>query len=86
MEFEEGEEEVVTQGDITLESSDIEGMAMEFEHIEEQPMLMESGGEEVISTASESNSLKILCNSPYILKHTSDISDLFFTSTLITWA
>ncbi|XP_075980462.1 uncharacterized protein LOC142979444 isoform X2 [Anticarsia gemmatalis] len=40
---------VVNQEDITLETTDHEGdIPMEFEHIEEQPMLMDTGNEEII--------------------------------------
>ncbi|RVE45499.1 hypothetical protein evm_009838 [Chilo suppressalis] len=42
---------VVSQADISLDTSTQEGdIAMEFEHIEEQPMLMDSGNEEIIVT------------------------------------
>lgn len=40
---------VVTQEDIALETTGHEGdIPMEFEHIEEQPMLMDTGNEEII--------------------------------------
>lgn len=43
---------VVSQEDITLESADHEGdIPMEFEHIEEQQMLMDTGSEEIIGNS-----------------------------------
>ncbi|XP_052755070.1 protein lin-54 homolog isoform X2 [Galleria mellonella] len=49
MDFTHSEDAVVSQADITLEASGQEGdIPMEFEHIEQQPMLMDTGNEEII--------------------------------------
>ncbi|CAG9788832.1 unnamed protein product [Diatraea saccharalis] len=49
IDFENAEDVVVSQADINLDTSTQGGeIAMEFEHIEEQPILMDSGNEEII--------------------------------------
>lgn len=49
VDFDHSEDAVVSQVDITLEgTTHEEGIPMEFEHIEEQPMLMDTGNEEII--------------------------------------
>ena len=49
MDFGHSEDTIVTQNDITLEySGHEESIPMEFEHNEEQPILMDTGGEEII--------------------------------------
>lgn len=48
-------EDAVNQADITLDDSGHEGgIPMEFEHIEEQPMLMDTGSEEIIGKSLKS--------------------------------
>ncbi|KAM3965852.1 uncharacterized protein ACR2FA_000180 [Aphomia sociella] len=51
MDFEHSEDTVVSQADITLNASSNAGdIPMEFENIEQQPMLMDTGNEEIIVT------------------------------------
>lgn len=49
MDFDHSQDTVVSQADISLGGEvDDEGIPMEFEHIEEQPILMDTGNEEII--------------------------------------
>lgn len=49
MDFDHSQDTVVSQADISL-GADVHdgGIPMEFEHIEEQPILMDTGNEEII--------------------------------------
>lgn len=53
MDFDHSQDNVVSQADISL-SADVHdgGIPMEFEHIEEQPILMDTGNEEIIGNQS----------------------------------
>lgn len=49
MDFEHAGDVVVSQAGMNLDAGTHDGdMQMEFEHIEEQPMLMDTGNEEII--------------------------------------
>ncbi|XP_049876230.1 protein lin-54 homolog isoform X2 [Pectinophora gossypiella] len=49
VDFDQAEDTVVTQADITLDAGSHEdSMQMEFEHIQEQPILMDTGNDEII--------------------------------------
>lgn len=51
MDFGHSEDTVVSQADIALEESAHEaGIAMDFDHIDEQPILMDTGSEEIIGS------------------------------------
>ncbi|XP_013180231.1 PREDICTED: protein lin-54 homolog [Papilio xuthus] len=59
VDFGHSEDTVVSQADITLEDSGHEaGIAMDFENIEEQPMLMDTGSEEIIDFMGEQFTLQ----------------------------
>ncbi|XP_013148346.1 PREDICTED: uncharacterized protein LOC106110933 isoform X2 [Papilio polytes] len=59
VDFGHSEDTVVSQADIALEESAHEaGIAMDFDHIEEQPMLMDTGSEEIIDFIGEQFTLQ----------------------------
>ncbi|CAH0725583.1 unnamed protein product, partial [Brenthis ino] len=59
VDFEHSEDAIVNQNDITLEySGHEESIPMEFEHNEEQPILMDTGSEEIIDFMGDQFSLQ----------------------------